>query len=66
MKVGDLVKHPQGMINVCDVIYGCGLILETEMVGLHPQWMNCLVWWRGMSGPVYAAADNLEVISECR
>ena len=66
MKVGDLVKHPQGMVNVCDVMYSCGLILETEMVGPHPQWMNCLVWWRGGAGPVYAGADNLEVISEGR
>ena len=66
MKVGDLVKHPQGMINVCDIMYGCGLVLETEMVGFSPQWLNCLVWWRGMTGPVYAGADHLEVISEGR
>ena len=66
MQAGDLVKHPQGMVNVCDVIYSCGLILETEMVGLSPKWLNCLVWWRGLAGPVYAAADDLEVISESR
>ena len=66
MKVGDLVKHPQGMINVCDVMYSCGLILETEMVGPLPQWKNCLIWWKGMTGPVYSAEDNLEVLSESR
>ena len=69
MKIGDLVKHPQGMINVCDVRYSCGLILETEMVGPGTrltQWMNCLVWWRGTTGPVYAGADQLEVINESR
>jgi len=66
VQVGDLVKHPLGLVNVSKHTYSCGLILETEMVGPGAQWMNCLVWWRGMTGPVYAAADLLELISETR
>jgi len=67
MKVGDLVKHPQGMLNVCKTAYSLGLILESEKVGPPDnRVIQHLVWWCGDRGAMCYIEDNLEVIGESR
>ena len=67
MKVGDLVKHPQGMLNVSETAYSLGLILETDEVGPPDNRVNQhLVLWCGDCGPMLYIEDNLEVIGESR
>ena len=69
MKVGDLVKHPQGIDNVCSKMYSCGLILESQLVGFGPsdnRVMQHLVWWCDEHGPMQYSESSLEVISESR
>ena len=69
MKIGDLVKHPQGIVNVCKDVYSCGLILKSKLlmgpagdrVILH------LVWWCDEAyGPMQYLESSLEVISASR
>ena len=65
MKVGDLVKHPKGMVNVCSKIYSCGLILKSHMAGhVDNRVMQHLVWWCDEHGPMQYSESSLEVISE--
>jgi len=69
MKVGDLVKHPQGITNVCSKIYSCGLILKSKLLTgpTGDRVMQYLVWWCDDEyGPMQYSEDNLEVISESR
>ena len=67
MKVGDLVKHPQGIVNVCKGIYSFGLILEAQLVGpADNRTMLHLVWWCDEHGPMQYSESSLEVISEGR
>ena len=67
MKVGDLVKHPQGMSNVCRDTYGLGLIVGSTMYGPPDnRRAQHLVWWCNLIGPMYYIEDNLEIISESR
>jgi hypothetical protein len=66
MKIGDLVRHPQGMVNVSVYTYSCGLIIETEMVSAERDQPACLVMWRGNLSPLAYNATSLEVISEGR
>ena len=63
MQIGDLVKHPQGMTNVSEHMYSCGLIIETEMVGAERDHLSCLVMWRGLLSPMAYSANNLVKIS---
>jgi len=74
MKIGDLVKHPHGISNVCKDTYSFGLILESRLVG-HPdnQVMQHLVWWCGdhgpmqyLHGPMQYLEGSLEVINASR
>ena len=67
MRVGDLVKHPQGMLNVCETAYNLGLILESDEVGPPDnRVIQHLVLWCGDCGPMLYIEDNLEVIGESR
>ena len=65
MKVGNLVRHPKGIINVCEKQYSAGIVLQ---VTTHPHptgsITQCLVLWCGLIGPMQYQVDQLEVISE--
>ena len=63
MKAGDLVKHPQGMVNVSEHMYSCGLIIETEMVGAERDQLACLVLWRDSMQPMKYSVNSLVKIS---
>jgi len=65
MKVGDLVKHPQGITNVCSKIYSCGLILKSKLLTgpTGDRVMQHLVWWCDEHGPMQYSESSLEVIS---
>ena len=64
MKIGDIVKHPMGMANVCEKQYSAGIVLQ---VTTHPHpigsMTQCLVLWLGLIGPMMYQDDQLEVIS---
>ena len=63
MKAGDLVKHPQGMVNVSVYTYSCGLIIETEMVGAERDQLACLVLWGDHMQPTVYNVNSLVKIS---
>ena len=63
MQIGDLVKYPQGMVNVSEHTYSCGLIIETEVVGTERDQLACLVMWRGLLYPMAYSANSLVKIS---
>ena len=67
MKVGDLVSHPEGMVNVNTKTYGLGIILKIEepRSGLI-SYKQCHVLWPDMFGPLVYSSTALEVISENR
>ena len=64
MKVGDLVKHPAGMLNVNGKTYGCGIILDIRKIHLagSPQ-KQVEVLWMDAPGPLVYHSTSLEVIS---
>ena len=66
MKRGDLVKHPKGMVNVCDDMYSMGIVLGVH----HPQnpagEAQVEVLWRGLQSRLVYHSSQLEVISENR
>ncbi len=66
MKIGDLVKHPKGMTNVCEDLYSCGLVLKVEHAGRNGEHIQCLVTWRGDDMTFLYPTAHLEVISESR
>ena len=67
MKSGDLVKHPQGIVNVCKDTYSSGLILESHLAGPdNNRIMQHLVWWCNHHGAMQYSEEELEVISESR
>ena len=67
MQVGDLVKHPKGMVNVCGDLYSCGIVLRVEHAGRNGEHMQCLVTWRGdYNNSFRYPIIHLEVISESR
>jgi len=66
VRVGDLVKHPKGMVNVCEKQYSSGIVLDVIRPTNPPGMIQCLVMWVGLIGPMQYCADQLEVISECR
>ena len=64
MKIGDLVKHPAGMLNVNGKTYGCGIILDIRKIHVA----GCLqkqveVLWLDAPGPLVYHSTSLEVIS---
>jgi len=68
VKVGDMVRHPQGIVNVSKETYSRGLILEIEKVGpADNPVVQHLVWWcNEVHGPMSYLEESLEVISESR
>ena len=66
MQVGDLVKHPEGIVNVSAETYSCGIIVK--VVQLEPDHVHsgvaCHVWWREICGPLVYRETELEVISK--
>ena len=67
MKIGDLVKHPEGMVNVNAKMYSLGIILKIEelrQTGL--VYKQCHVLWSDMGGAMAYSSTALEVISEAR
>ena len=62
MKVGDLVKHPQGMKNVCPTSYSLGVVVEIITGGIWPQ--ARVVWTSGMGGTFVYLSEHLVVINE--
>ena len=61
VKVGDLVKHPEGMINVSAETYSCGIIVKVEQ---KQNYTACHVWWRGIEAALIYLPTDLELISE--
>ena len=68
MRVGDLVRHPQGIVNVSKETYSFGLVLEIEHLDLAPdnRVVQHLVWWCNGCGPMSYLEESLELISESR
>ena len=64
MKVGDLVKHPEGMISVCPSTYSLGVVLE---VGDYFYGEGVYVaWLLGDTGTFMYPSAQLELIHEGR
>ena len=67
MRVGDLVKHPQGMINVNPEMYSLGIVLKMEQHTLSGLTiLQCHVLWPDCYGAMVYSSEALEVISESR
>ena len=66
MKIGDLVKHPKGIINVCKKQYASGIVLDVIHPSNPPGQEQCLVLWVGLIGPMQYLSDQLELICEAR
>ena len=65
MKVGDLVKHPAGVENVCKETYAMGIVLDTYRHS--PAFARQIkVMWRGKQSHLLYYENQLEVISENR
>ena len=66
MKVGDLVKHPEGIRNVSAETYSCGIIVKVVQLEPDPvhSGLVCHVWWRSPAGPLVYRETALELISE--
>ena len=65
MKVGDLVKHPKGIENVCKETYAMGIVLDTYRHS--PAFARQIkVMWRGKQSHLLYYENQLEVISENR
>ena len=65
MKVGDLVKHPAGVENVCKETYAMGLVLDVCAASPGSKRQVKVRWHRKQSYLLYYE-DQLEVISEAR
>ena len=61
MKSGDLVRHPKGMINVCEKQYSAGVVLKVKRPMNPPGQVQCLVLWCNMVGPMSYSVDQLEL-----
>ena len=66
MKIGDLVKHPKGMVNVCDDMYSMGIVLGVHHPQNPPGEAQVEVMWRGLESRLVYHSSQLEVISENR
>ena len=67
MKIGDLVKHPQGIINVDAEMYSLGIVLKMKQHTLSGLTiLQCHVLWPTCYGPLVYSSEALEVISESR
>ena len=66
MKIGDLVKHPAGVENVCKETYAMGLVLDTYPGGPGSWKKRVKVKWHRKESHLLYYEDQLEVISEAR
>ena len=68
MRVGDLVRHPQGMAKYREEQYGLGVVLKIKRPPArhrHHMHLQCLVLWRTGEQRPHPAAQ-LEAINESR
>jgi len=65
MKIGDLVKHPEGVKNVCKETYAMGLVLDVCAASSGFKRQVKVKWHRKQSYLLYYE-DQLEVISASR
>ena len=61
MKPGDLVRHPKGMVNVCEKRYSAGIVLKVRRPMNPPGRMQCLVLWCTLEEPNLYSDDQLEL-----
>ena len=66
MKVGDLVRHPAGVKNVCPEMYGLGIVLAVDRPQNPPGEAQVKVLWRLEQSYLVYHESQLEVISENR
>ena len=67
MKIGDLVKHPKGIENVCRKKYALGVVLsEYTPKGSLTGERQVTVTWHGMQSYLVYGESQLEIISENR
>ena len=66
MKIGDLVKHPAGIKNVCEDMYALGIVLQVHCPQNPPGEAQVKVIWRGKQSHLVYHESQLEVISENR
>ena len=62
MKPGDLVRHPNGIRNVCEKQYSAGIVLKVRQPMNPPGQVQCLVLWCNLVGPMSYLADQLELV----
>ena len=65
MKVGDLVKHPDGAEKVCPTTYSLGVVLKIEKSCFYGTGVK-VGWLRGNFGQYVYPEDELEVLHEGR
>jgi hypothetical protein len=65
MKIGDLVKHPKGMVNVCKETYAMGIVLQADTPSSGFMKQIKVMWHNKQSHLIYYE-DQLEVVSESR
>jgi len=66
VKRGDLVKHPGGIRNVCEDMYGMGIVLAVHHPQNPPGETQVKVVWHGKQSILLYHESQLEVISESR
>ena len=66
MKVGDLVKHPGGIRNICEDMYAMGIVLRVKYPQNPAGEAQVEVLWRGQRSRLVYHSSQLEVISENR
>jgi len=63
VKIGDLVKHPAGVRNVCDDMYALGIVLAVDRPQNPPGEAQVKVLWRLQQNYLVYHESQLEVIS---
>ena len=66
MKVGDLVKHPAGIKNVCNKTYSMGLVLHVRYPQNPVGETQVEVMWHNKQSHLVYSKNQLEVLSENR
>ena len=66
MKIGDLVRHPAGIKNVCKETYALGIVLDAKMMKHPAGAIQVKVLWHGKQSHLVYHSAQLEVVSENR
>ena len=69
IEVGDLVKHPAGIKNVCEETYRMGIVLQVnclQRLQNHAMGAQVKVLWHGKQNYLVYHSTQLEVISASR